>query len=155
MSKTKTLNAPKVIDDRVYYTNNAIDSFQSYRKSDIDNIRFLKKVLFFVICLVLIFFVIDFLKMYYKVKRQNEIDLTQCYKEYQENECYNDTMLGPQREEYCLERKKCIETSTTYIHVVIITYFKSIISHSFSNMNLINIILFIFALVFIVKNLIK
>jgi len=90
--------------------------------------------------------------MYIKIKSDNNLKRNQCIKEYDSNNCNKVTIEdGPIINEYCLERKKCIETYQTFFHEILINYIKSIIKYSFQNISLLNSIIFVFGMVFIIK----
>ena len=57
--------------------------------------------------------------MYGKIKSDNEIERDKCMKEYEANGCYNVTIDdGPQLNEFCTNKMKCIESHTIFLHII-------------------------------------
>ena len=99
---------------------------------------------------------VDFINMYKRVKKENEIERENCLKEYNANNCKNTSIDdGPIRNNFCLEKSKCISQHTVYFHIVLIHYIRSIFQNSFKNISLINVILFIISMVFIIKTILR
>ena len=100
----------------------------------------------------ILFLFIDFFKMYIKIKNENNLKRNLCIKEFNSNNCNKVSIEdGPIINDYCLEKKKCIETYQTFFHEILINYIKSIIKHSFNNISLLNSIIFIFGMILIIK----
>ena len=100
----------------------------------------------------ILFIFIEFFKMYIKIKNENNLKRNLCIKEFNSNNCNKVSIEdGPIINDYCLEKKKCIETYQTFFHEILINYIKSIIKHSFQNISLLNSIIFIFGMILIIK----
>ena len=154
VSKNKNIEKPDFIDNKLYYINNQKDKFinnQNYYDSN-EKINIFKIVYVTIFLMFILFIFIDFFKMYIKIKNENNLKRNLCIKEFNSNNCNKVSIEdGPIINEYCLEKKKCIETYQTFFHEILINYIKSIIKHSFNNISLLNSIIFIFGMILIIK----
>lgn len=152
VNKHKLPDVPDTIDDRVYYANNLSTQSRDCYSNDTSTI--LKKLFFSILLISTLFFLIDFFNMYGKIKSDNEIERDKCMKEYEANGCYNVTIDdGPQLNEFCTNKMKCIESHTIFLHIIVIKIIKNIFEHTFGNVGIVHIILFIVSMVFVVKHL--
>lgn len=154
VSKNKNIEKPDFIDNKLYYINNQKDKFinnQNYYDSN-EKINIFKIVYLTIFLMFILFIFIDFFKMYIKIKNENNLKRNLCIKEFNSNNCNKVSIEdGPIINDYCLEKKKCIETYQTFFHEILINYIKSIIKHSFNNISLLNSIIFIFGMILIIK----
>ena len=147
------------IDESVYYTtNNKIKgNYKIFDNNNTnDSVKAIKNVLLILFFFFILFIIIDFFNIYKRVKKDNDIERQNCINEYNANNCsYTTIDDGPIRNNYCIEKKKCISSHTVYFHIVLINYIRSIFQNSFQNLSPVNIILFILSMIFIVKSIIK
>ena len=153
------IDIPKKVDESVYYTtnNNIKGNYKKFDNvNDNDSIKAIKNVLLILFFFFIFFIIVDFFNLYKKVKKENDIERQNCINEYNANNCsYISIDDGPIRNNFCIEKKKCISSHTVYFHIILIKYIRSIFQNSFKNLSLVNIILFILSMIFIVKSIIK
>ena len=153
------IDIPKKVDESVYYTtnNNIKGNYKKFDNvNDNDSIKAIKNVLLILFFFFIFFIIVDFFNLYKKVKKENDIERQNCINEYNANNCsYISIDDGPIRNNFCIEKKKCISSHTVYFHIVLINYIRSIFQNSFKNLSLVNIILFILSMIFIVKSITK
>jgi len=90
--------------------------------------------------------------MYIKIRKENNIKRNQCIEEFKYNNCNKITIEdGPILNEFCLEKKQCIEQHQTFFHEILINYIKSVFVHSFNNISFLNTVIFVFGMIFVLK----
>ena len=150
---------PSKIDESVYYTtnNNIKGNYKKFDNvNDNDSIKAIKNVLLILFFFFIFFIIVDFFNLYKKVKKENDIERQNCINEYNANNCsYISIDDGPIRNNFCIEKKKCISSHTVYFHIILIKYIRSIFQNSFKNLSFVNTILFILSMIFIVKSITK
>ena len=153
------IDIPKKVDESVYYTtnNNIKGNYKKFDNvNDNDSIKAIKNVLLILFFFFIFFIIVDFFNLYKKVKKENDIERQNCINEYNANNCsYISIDDGPIRNNFCIEKKKCISSHTVYFHIILIKYIRSIFQNSFKNLSFVNTILFILSMIFIVKSIIK
>jgi cbb3-type cytochrome oxidase subunit 3 len=153
------IDIPKKVDESVYYTtnNNIKGNYKKFDNvNDNDSIKAIKNVLLILFFFFIFFIIVDFFNLYKKVKKENDIERQNCINEYNANNCsYISIDDGPIRNNFCIEKKKCISSHTVYFHIILIKYIRSIFQNSFKNLSFVNTILFILSMIFIVKSITK
>ena len=153
------IDIPKKVDESVYYTtnNNIKGNYKKFDNvNDNDSIKAIKNVLLILFFFFFFFIIVDFFNLYKKVKKENDIERQNCINEYNANNCsYISIDDGPIRNNFCIEKKKCISSHTVYFHIILIKYIRSIFQNSFKNLSFVNTILFILSMIFIVKSITK
>ena len=153
------IDIPKKVDESVYYTtnNNIKGNYKKFDNvNDNDSIKAIKNVLLILFFFFIFFIIVDFFNLYKKVKKENDIERQNCINEYNANNCsYISIDDGPIRNNFCIEKKKCISSHTVYFHIILIKYIRSIFQNSFKNLSFVNTILFVLSMIFIVKSITK
>ena len=89
--------------------------------------------------------------MYKKVKRENKIERDKCNEEYLANKC-NEMNIddGPLINEFCYEKKKCMEFEI-FFHEILIRYIKNVIFHVIKGSNIYNTIITLITILIIFR----
>ena len=144
-------NQPENLFIGYFYSNNKdqkyIDSNnnynQKYSKNNYEgnNFNLIKGILLVIFIAIIILLVWDFYPMYKKVKRENKIERDKCNEEYLANKC-NEMNIddGPLINEFCYEKKKCMEFEI-FFHEILIRYIKNVIFHVIKGSNIYNTII--------------
>ena len=144
-------NQPKNLFIGYFYSNNknqkCIDNNNNYsqkyskNKDEGNNCNLIKGILLVIFIAIIILLVWDFYPMYKKVKRENKIERDKCYEEYLANKC-NEMNIddGPLINEFCYEKKKCMEFEI-FFHEILIRYIKNVIFHFIKGSNIYNTII--------------
>ena len=144
-------NQPENLFIGYFYSNNKdqkyIDSNNNYNKKysknnyEGNNFNLIKGILLVIFIAIIILLVWDFYPMYKKVKRENKIERDKCNEEYLANKC-NEMNIddGPLINEFCYEKKKCMEFEI-FFHEILIRYIKNVIFHVIKGSNIYNTII--------------
>ena len=123
------IDIPKKVDESVYYTtnNNIKGNYKKFDNvNDNDSIKAIKNVLLILFFFFIFFIIVDFFNLYKKVKKENDIERQNCINEYNANNCsYISIDDGPIRNNFCIEKKKCISSHTVYFYFIFIKYIKN------------------------------
>ena len=155
-------NQPENLFIGYFYSNNKnqkyIDSNnnnynQKYSKnnSERNNFNPIKGILLVIFIAIIILLVWDFYPMYKKVKRENKIERDKCNEEYLANKC-NEMNIddGPLINEFCYEKKKCMEFEI-FFHEILIRYIKNVIFHVIKGSNIYNTIITLITILIIFR----
>ena len=139
--------------DQKYIGNNNNNYNQKYSKNNNEgnNFNLIKGILLVIFIAIIILLVWDFYPMYKKVKRENKIERDKCNEEYLANKC-NEMNIddGPLINEFCYEKKKCMEFEI-FFHEILIRYIKNVIFHVIKGSNIYNTIITLITILIIFR----
>ena len=155
IKKDKEPNPPKDISPKYYYsTNKDMKYFKGKNNTNNQSkeCSTIKKIFLLIIIFILFGLVLDFINVYRKILKDNEIERDRCKEEYKANKCSQITIDdGPILNDFCMERKKCIRDNVVCFHEVLIKYVKNIILVTFEGSHIRNVFIFLITILIIFR----